>query len=216
MTSEPSITVLISGRGSNLKSLHENRDSYRITSVLSNRADAAGLQYARESGIRTSVVERESYPSLAAFKEAVLQAALATKPDIVALAGFMMVLQPEFIAAFPGRLINVHPSLLPQFPGLDTHARAVESKVRHHGCSVHFVDAGVDTGPLIAQASLELSPDDDAHSAAARVLTLEHALYPWVLSHIARGDISLKDRAVEYSSSALHEATQRGFDVFPA
>lgn len=212
---EPSVTVLISGRGSNLKSLHENRDAYRITAVLSNRVDAGGLKYAQESGIRTAVVERESYPSLAAFKAAVLQETLETKPDIVALAGFMMVLQPEFIAAFQGRLINIHPSLLPQFAGLDTHARAVESKVRFHGCSVHFVDAGVDTGPLIAQASLELSPEDDAHTTAARVLILEHALYPWVLSHLARGDIALSGSSVHYSDAVLREATQRGFDVFP-
>lgn len=212
---EPSVTVLISGRGSNLTSLHDNRASYRITAVLSNRADAGGLKYAQESGIRTAVVERESYPSLAAFKAAVLQETLETKPDIVALAGFMMVLQPEFITAFQGRLINIHPSLLPQFAGLDTHARAVESKVRFHGCSVHFVDVGVDTGPLIAQASLELSPEDDAHTAAARVLILEHALYPWVLSHLARGDIALSGSSVHYSDAVLHEATQRGFDVFP-
>jgi phosphoribosylglycinamide formyltransferase-1 len=144
-----------------------------------------------------------------------LEEGVYTRPVIVALAGFMMVLQPEFIAAFQGRLINIHPSLLPQFAGLDTHARAVESKVRFHGCSVHFVDVGVDTGPLIAQASLELSPEDDAHTAAARVLILEHALYPWVLSHLARGDIALSGSSVHYSDAVLHEATQRGFDVFP-
>ena len=215
MTQERAISVLISGRGSNLKSLIENQDTYRVSAVLSNKADAGGLEIARQHGIPTVVVERASFPSLSDFKSAVLAAVKETQPDLVALAGFMMVLQPEFTDAFRGRLVNIHPSLLPQFPGLDTHARAVESGVRHHGCSVHFVDAGIDTGPLIAQASLELSPTDDARSAAARVLTLEHALYPWVLTNISNGGIALEDSIVTYDERTLHEANQRGFSIFP-
>ena len=216
MPQERSVTVLISGRGSNLKSLIENREGYRVTSVLSNKADAGGLQIARENGIPTAVVPRDSFASLVEFKQGVLKAVRETKPDLVALAGFMVVLQPEFIKAFEGRLLNIHPSLLPQFPGLDTHARAVESKVRHHGCTVHFVDTGVDTGPLVAQGSVELSPSDDATVAGARVLAVEHVLYPWVLSKVAQGEITLNGRSVEYSERAVHEATLQGFSLFPS
>lgn len=216
MNEERAVTVLISGRGSNLKSLHENRLGYRVSAVISNRSDASGLEYAHRHGIPTRVVARESFPTLAAFKAAVLQATVESSPDIVALAGFMMVLQPEFIEHFSGRLVNIHPSLLPQFPGLDTHARAIDAKVREHGCSVHFVDTGVDTGALIAQASLALQSADTPESAAARVLALEHTLYPWALSHLASGSISLSGRSVRYSPSAVLEASQRGFLIFPS
>ena len=216
MTREAAVTVLISGRGSNLKALIEHQEGYRIGAVIANKRDAGGLQFANEHGIPSVIVERESSQTLADFKAAVLEATLATRPNFVALAGFMLVLQPKFIEAFKGRIINIHPSLLPQFPGLDTHARAVESGVRHHGCTVHYVDTGVDTGPLIAQASLELRPSDDAHSAAARVLTLEHALYPWALSCIARGEIQLEGSTVVYSEVAEHEARRRGFEIFPS
>jgi|LakMenEpi03Aug12_release.lakeMendotaPanAssembly.Ray.scaffolds.fasta_scaffold14520_5 phosphoribosylglycinamide formyltransferase-1 len=216
MNEERAVSVLISGRGSNLKSLHENRLGYGVKAVISNRPDAGGLEYAKSQGIPTKVVQREHYPSLAAFKAAVLAATAETEPDLVALAGFMMVLQPEFIEHFYGRLINIHPSLLPQFPGLETHERAVAAKVRHHGCSVHFVDGGVDTGPLIAQSSLALNRADTAHDAAARVLALEHALYPWVLSHLALGGITLSGRTVQYSPEVEREATQRGFLIFPS
>lgn len=216
MNEERAVSVLISGRGSNLKTLHENRLGYRVKAVLSNRPDAGGLKYAESQGIPTKVLQREHYPNLAAFKAAVLAAAAETEPDLVALAGFMMVLQPEFIEHFYGRLINIHPSLLPQFPGLETHERAVAAKVRHHGCSVHFVDSGVDTGPIIAQSSLELNRADTAHDAAARVLALEHALYPWVLSHLALGGITLSGRTVQYSPEVEREATQRGFLIFPS
>lgn len=214
MSQERAVTVLISGRGSNLKSLHENRCGYRITTVISNRADAGGLEYARSHGIETVVVQREEYPNLSAFKAAVLEATARSNPDLVALAGFMMVLQPEFTERFTGRLLNIHPSLLPEFPGLDTHARAVEAKVARHGCSVHFVDSGVDTGPLIAQASIDLAPSDTASSAAARVLTLEHALYPWALSKLAQGEIALLGRSVTYSEPSVREAAERGFNIF--
>lgn len=215
MSQERAVSVLISGRGSNLKSLHENRRGYRVTTVLSNRADAAGLEYARSQGIPTVVVTRDDHSSLLAFKAAVLEATLSSKPDLVALAGFMMVLQPDFIEAFSGRLINIHPSLLPEFSGLDTHARAVSARVSRHGCSVHFVDSGVDTGPLIAQAALDLKPEDTASSAATRVLALEHALYPWALSSLASGEISLQGRSVRYSDSARREAEANRYTIFP-
>ena len=208
------ITVLISGRGSNLKSLIENQNGYRVAAVVSNNPQAAGLELAAHYKIPSFIVARESYSSLAEFKAGVLAAVMETNPDFVALAGFMMMLSPQFIAEFEGRLINIHPSLLPELSGLNTHARAVSAGVKRHGCSAHFVDAGLDTGPLIAQSALELLPNDDATSAAARVLTLEHVLYTWVLSRLACGDIRLHGRSVYYSAETISAANERGFIIF--
>ena len=203
-------TVLISGRGSNLKALIQHQSGYKITHVVSNNRDAEGLNYAREAGIPTSVVSRSEFPSLKEFKAAVLTTVAGTEPDIVALAGFMVVLQPEFIEAFHGRLINIHPSLLPLFPGLHTHERALEAKVSTHGCTVHFVDAGVDTGPLIAQASVRVEHNDTAETLGARVLAKEHTIYPWIVRAIAQGDIHLNGRTVIYSDQARAEAQRIG------
>lgn len=208
-------TVLISGRGSNLKALIQHQSGYRISHVIADKPEAGGLQVAKEAGIPTSVVPRSEFPSLPAFKGAVLQAVVSTAPDIVALAGFMVVLQPEFTEAFHGRLINIHPSLLPMFPGLHTHERALEAKVSHHGCTVHFVDAGVDTGPLIAQSSIEVDRNDSPHSLADRVLAKEHLLYPWIVRALAHGDIQLRDRSVIYSDRAQDEAKKLGATIFP-
>jgi phosphoribosylglycinamide formyltransferase-1 len=213
MTSDRSVTVLVSGRGSNLKALIDRADGYRIRAVVSNVADAGGLTIAREHGIPTVTVLRSSFSTLADFKRGVLDAVRETQPDIVALAGFMMVLQPEFMEAFPERIINIHPSLLPKFPGLDTHARAVESGEKTHGCTVHLVDAGIDTGPIVAQGAVEVLPTDDPHTLSARVLSVEHRLYPWTLSMIARGEIALRGGEVVYSPSALDEAREQGFIV---
>lgn len=211
MTSDRSVTVLISGRGSNLKALIERAQGYRITTVLSNVADAGGLEIAREHGIPTMTVLRSSFSTLADFKRGVLDAVRETKADIVALAGFMMVLQPEFIAAFPKKIINIHPALLPKFPGLDTHARAVEAGEKTHGCTVHLVDAGIDTGPIVAQGAVDVLPTDDPHTLSVRVLSVEHRLYPWTLSMIARGEITLRGGEVVYSPCAIEEAREQGF-----
>jgi phosphoribosylglycinamide formyltransferase-1 len=214
MTQACRVTVLISGRGSNLKALIQHQSDYKIAHVISDRTDAGGLQWAVEAGIPTSIVSRSEFPSLAAFKAGLLAAVTATQPDLVALAGFMVVLQPEFIDAFHGRLVNIHPSLLPSFPGLHTHERALEAKVREHGCTVHFVDSGVDTGPLIAQSSVPVEDSDSPDTLAARVLGKEHALYPWIVRAIARGDIHLSGRTVMYSDSARAEAQQLGAKIF--
>jgi phosphoribosylglycinamide formyltransferase-1 len=214
MNDEARTTVLLSGRGSNLKALIQHQSGYKITHVVTDKPEAPGLQLAIEAGIPTSVVPRSEFPSLSAFKAAVLKTVAASRPDIVALAGFMVVLQPEFIDTFHGRLINIHPSLLPMFPGLHTHERALEAKVARHGCTVHFVDAGIDTGPLIAQAAVDIEPNDSPESLAARVLAKEHTLYPWIVRAIAQGDIRLQGRSLTYSDRARTEAKRMGATIF--
>jgi phosphoribosylglycinamide formyltransferase-1 len=203
-----SVTVLISGRGSNLNALIRHQSGYRIGHVISDQPDAA-----REAGIPTTVVQRASFTSIVEFKAGILKAAIESNPDLVALAGFMVVLQPEFIEAFSGRLINIHPSLLPLFPGLHTHERALQASVSTHGCTVHYVDAGVDTGPLVAQAVVEVLKDDSPESLTSRVLTREHILYPWVVQRVMSKDITLEGRTVRYSPLASQEAREHGFSL---
>jgi phosphoribosylglycinamide formyltransferase-1 len=206
-----SVTTLISGRGSNLTALHERAQGYRIGAVISNNLVAAGLAWAKEQGIPTYTVLRDNFPSLSDFKCAVLQAVRETKPDLVALAGFMVVLQPEFVDEYAGKLINIHPSLLPKFPGLDTHRRALEARESVHGASVHFVAAGIDTGAIIAQGQVPVYPSDTPEVLASRTLELEHRLYPWVVKHIAAGEISLDKGVVEYSELLRSQAADHGF-----
>ena len=214
MSNEGKVTVLLSGRGSNLKALIQQQAGYRIHHVISDKSDAGGLTIARESNIPTTVVTREEYPSLSAFKTAILNAVEATTPHLVALAGFMVVVQPEFVTRFQGRVINIHPSLLPRLPGLNTHTRALEANHREHGCTVHFVDTGVDTGPLIAQAKVPILSDDTAETLAARVIVQEHALYPWIVRNVLQGDIRLDERTVRYSPATLAEAQKLGYTTF--
>ncbi len=191
--------------------LHDRASGYRIGAVISNNSEAAGLRWAEERGITCHTVLRSDFQSLLDFKTAVLQAVIKTSPDLVALAGFMVVLQPAFIDKFSGRLINIHPSLLPKFPGLDTHQRALEAGESEHGASVHFVATGVDTGALIAQGKVAVSPSDSPESLAERTLTVEHKLYPWVVSHLVTGAISLRGDSVEYSDLVRSEAIEKGF-----
>jgi len=209
----PTVTVLISGRGSNLINLFNRADGYQIGAVISNSRDAAGITWAREHSIPVTIIERAKFPSLGTFKDALREAVCATTPDFVALAGFMVVLPPSFIEAFPDRLINIHPSLLPKFPGLDTHARAITAGETKHGCTVHCVDSEVDTGAIIARATLELSPGETPASLAERTLKLEHELYPWVVRHLARGKISIRGARIHYSSEVHQEAGERGFQL---
>ena len=183
------VAILISGRGSNMAALIEAARSpdypAEIVLVISNRPEAAGLAHAAEAGIATSIVDQKAFTGRAAF-EAALDAALAEAHiEFVCLAGFMRVLSPAFVARWRDRLINIHPSLLPAFPGLDTHARALAAGVRFHGCTVHFVREGVDDGPVIAQAEVPVLPGDTPDSLAARVLAAEHRLYPEALALVA-------------------------------
>ena len=174
-----SVVVLISGRGSNLQSILDA--GIPVSAVISNVADAGGLAIAARRGVPTAVVEHRRFPTREAFEAALADEIDRHAPRLVALAGFMRVLTPRFVARYAGRLVNVHPSLLPEFPGLDTHARALAAGAKRHGCTVHFVTAEVDHGPVIAQASVPVLPGDTAETLAARVLVQEHALYPRAL-----------------------------------
>ena len=177
------IVILISGRGSNMQAMVEA--GLPVAAVISNRADAAGLEYAAGRGIATAVVSHRDYATREAFDAALAQAIDGFRPDLVALAGFMRILTPGFVSRYQGRMLNVHPSLLPAFPGLDTHARALAAGVKLHGCTVHFVTAELDHGPIIIQAAVPVLPRDDAATLAARVLAEEHRIYPqaarWLL-----------------------------------
>jgi len=183
-----SVVVLISGRGSNMRAMLEA--GVPVSAVISNRADAPGLAWAARQGIATAVVEHRHYAAREAFDAALAAQIDRHAPRLVALAGFMRVLTPGFVARYAGRLMNVHPSLLPEFPGLDTHARALAAGARRHGCTVHFVTEQLDHGPIIVQASVPVLPGDTEAALAARVLAQEHLIYPraihWFLDGLLR------------------------------
>jgi phosphoribosylglycinamide formyltransferase-1 len=171
-----SVVVLISGRGSNMQALLEA--GLPVSAVISNRADAKGLETASARGVATRVIEHRGYAVREAFDAALADVIDGFAPRLVALAGFMRILTPAFVARYAGRLMNIHPSLLPAFPGLDTHARALAAGVKLHGCTVHFVTAELDHGPVIVQAAVPVFAGDDEASLAARVLAAEHRIYP--------------------------------------
>jgi phosphoribosylglycinamide formyltransferase-1 len=190
------IVILISGRGSNMQSIAAA--GLPVAAVIANRADAAGLAFARASGIATAVVEHRGFASREAFDAALAAGIDAFAPRLVVLAGFMRVLSASFVERYAGRLINIHPSLLPAFPGLHTHRRALDAGVKIHGCTVHFVTPELDHGPIIAQAAVPVRPGDDEAALAARVLAEEHRLLPravrWFLDgrlDIAAGRVTL-------------------------
>jgi phosphoribosylglycinamide formyltransferase-1 len=185
------VAILISGRGSNMAALIDaaRQPDYpaEIALVLSNKADAGGLVTARDAGIATAVVSHRDYTSREDF-DAALNARLEKNGiELVCLAGFMRVLTPVFVDHWAGRAINIHPSLLPALPGLHTHERALEMGLKEHGCTVHFVELGVDSGPIIAQARVPVIEGDTPDTLSARVLEAEHRLYPAALAKIARG-----------------------------
>jgi phosphoribosylglycinamide formyltransferase-1 len=190
------LALLISGRGSNMAAILAAAGAdypAEPVVVLSNRADAAGLEVAAARGVPTAIVESRAFKGDRAAFEAAIEAELARHGvEIIALAGFMRVLTPGFVRRWEGRLINIHPSLLPAFPGLDTHARALAAGVRLHGCTVHLVTAGVDEGPILAQAAVPVLPEDTEASLAARVLAEEHKLYPAALSWLAAGQVRVE------------------------
>ena len=170
--------ILISGRGSNMRSLVEAKTGLDIRAVISNRPDAAGLEWARARGIATRVVDHKAYPTREAFDAALAAAIDEHHPDLVLLAGFMRVLTPAFIERYPRRILNIHPSLLPAFPGLHTHRRALEAGVKLHGCTVHVVTPELDGGPIVVQEAVPVLAGDTEESLAARVLEAEHRIYP--------------------------------------
>ena len=190
------IVVLISGRGSNLRALVQAGLPLTIAAVISNRPDAAGLDFAAGHGIATQVLDHTAYPGREAFDGALGDAIETYQPDLVVMAGFMRLLTPGFIRRFAGRMLNIHPALLPAFTGLDTHARALARGCRVHGCTVHYVTEGMDEGPIIAQAAVPVMPDDDEATLAARVLAEEHRIYPATLRAWCAGEFALEGDTV--------------------
>ena len=189
------IVVLISGKGTNLQALIDasHRSSYKISAVISNKAKAIGLKKAKISGIDTYVIEQESFNSKLEFEESLATRISEINPKLIVLAGFMKVLSPQFVRLFRGKIVNIHPSLLPEYPGLNTHQRVLEDKKKIHGVSVHLVTEDLDGGPIIAQDSVRVLPNDTAESLAKRVLEKEHIIYPKVVESLAIGKIQLSD-----------------------
>lgn len=191
------IVILISGRGSNMQAIvNANIPNVNIAAVLSNRADAAGLAWAAERGIATDSLDHKAFDSREAFDRAMMEKIDAYAPDLVVLAGFMRILTPDFCAHYEGRLINIHPSLLPAFTGLHTHERALESGCRVAGCTIHFVTAELDCGPIISQGVVPILDGDTADSIAARVLKVEHVLFPQAVADFAAGRLKIEGNRV--------------------
>jgi len=197
------IVILISGRGSNMEAIVDTCAlegwSAEVVGVLSNRPGAAGLDYAAQRGIATSVLDHKAFGSREEFDAALMQAIDAYAPDLVVLAGFMRILTPGFTAHYDGRMLNIHPSLLPAFTGLRTHARAIEMGCKFAGATVHFVTTELDHGAIVAQAVVPVLPGDDEAALAARVLELEHRMYPAAVRWFIEGKLVLRDGVVVHT-----------------
>ncbi|MEQ1835490.1 MAG: phosphoribosylglycinamide formyltransferase [Candidatus Nitrotoga sp.] len=185
------IVILISGHGSNMRALLEADLPCRVAAVISNRAEAPGLEIAQQYGITTRVVAHRSHPDRESFDTELANCIDSYRPDLVVLAGFMRILTPQFVARYQNKLINIHPSLLPAYSGLHTHARALKDGVKIHGCTVHFVTSDVDHGPIIIQAAVPVLMDDTPATLAARVLHQEHRIFPQAIRWFCNDDISL-------------------------
>jgi phosphoribosylglycinamide formyltransferase-1 len=200
MASPFRLVVLISGSGSNLQAfidrIADGSLPAVIAAVISNKADAFGLERARRAGIPTEIINHRDFDSRTAFDTALAASIDRYAPDAVILAGFMRILTEDFVRHYEGRLLNIHPSLLPKFTGLDTHARALAAGEREHGSSVHFVTAELDGGPVIAQSHLPILPGDTAESLRERVQQAEHQLYPQAVMWLASGRLTLRDGVV--------------------
>ncbi|MDE2365565.1 MAG: phosphoribosylglycinamide formyltransferase [Betaproteobacteria bacterium] len=192
-----SLVILISGRGSNMQALIEAKLPAKISAVVSNRPDAPGLEIAKMHGIETRVVDRRSYPDRTAFDAALAETIDACEPDLVALAGFMHILEEGLVTRYQGKLMNVHPSLLPAFPGLYSHRQALKEGVKIHGCTVHFVTSQMDCGPIVIQAAVPVLPGDTEETLAARVLRQEHRVYPEAVRWFMQGRLKLAGNHVE-------------------
>ena len=206
-TSSLAIVVLISGNGSNLQAIIDAINSGElpaiIRAVISNRAHAFGLERARRAGIATVVIDNKLYTDRKSFDDALQSAIDNYRPELVVLAGFMRILGQSFVRHYQGRLLNVHPSLLPAFPGLDTHRRALAAGVTEHGLSIHFVTDELDGGPVIIQKKVPVLDGDDAETLAARVLEAEHRLYPKVIRWYAEERLKLKDHQIIFDGKPL-------------
>jgi phosphoribosylglycinamide formyltransferase 1 len=195
------VGVLISGSGTNLQAIldaaaADDLGGAQVAVVVSNRPDALGLERARKAGVPAMAVDHRTFTGRQLFEDALIEALRRHRVDLVALAGFMRLLTPHFLRAFPERVVNIHPALLPSFPGTHAQQQAFDYGVRITGCTVHFVDEGTDTGPIIAQAAVPVLPGDDADTLAARILKEEHRIYPHVLRLIASGRVTRDGRRV--------------------
>lgn len=195
MTTKKRVAILISGRGSNMAALIEAAKApdypAEIVGVLSNRAAAPGLQTAAANGIATASLAQSKFPSRELFEDAMTQLLEGWEIDYVCLAGFMRILGEDFVNHWQGRMINIHPSLLPAYKGLHTHERVLADGATEHGCTVHFVTPGLDEGPAILQARIPVLPEDTPHTLAARLLVEEHRIYPQALQMLAGGQVRL-------------------------
>ena len=201
-----SVVILISGRGSNMEAIVRAGLPAKLAAVISNRADAPGLEFAAQSGIPTRVVDEREFPSRGAFDAALETAIEGHSPDLVALAGFMRILGGDFVRHYSGRMVNIHPSLLPAFPGLHTHRRALQEGVKLHGCTVHFVTPQVDHGPIIAQAAIAVHAGDTERTLAARVLDQEHRIYPLAIRWFVEGRLAVENGIVRVYGSDARQA----------
>ncbi len=206
MSATCNIVVLISGSGSNLQALIDSLDAdnpARICAVVSNRAEAFGLQRAQAAGIATHVVRHKDYADREAFDAALMDIIDTHQPNLVVLAGFMRILTPGFVRHYQGRLLNIHPSLLPKYKGLDTHRRALDAGDREHGCSVHFVTEELDGGPVAIQAAFTVEPDDSIEELTERVHAAEHVIYPLAVRWFAEGRLRLAEQGAMLDETLL-------------
>lgn len=200
------VVVLLSGRGSNFQAIAEAQLPIDIVAVISNRPQAAGLAYARERGIPAVAFDHTEHADRAAFDDLLADEIERHQPDLVVLAGYMRILSPAFIARFEGRLLNIHPSLLPMFPGLKTHERALAEGVKVHGCTVHFVTADLDHGPIVIQAAVPVRADDTPATLAARVLQQEHRVYPQAVRWFAEGRLEINQGRVNLKDDSTSQS----------
>lgn len=197
------IAVLVSGNGSNLQALIDARLSGQIVGVLSNKADAYALERAQNANISTAVISHKDFPSRADFDEAMHQQLMAWQADIVILAGFMRILTANFVDKWQGKMLNIHPSLLPAYKGVNTHQRVLNTGDRLHGCTVHFVTSELDAGQAIAQSAIEVKEHDNVTSLAERVHKLEHFIYPQVAEWLCNGQLTWKDGQAYFRNQIL-------------
>jgi phosphoribosylglycinamide formyltransferase-1 len=208
------IAILISGRGSNMAALMANQDSFDICLVASDRP-AVGLETAAAAGHETVLVDRNMYRSRQEHESEMANKLVCQKPDMIVLAGYMSVLSSTFIERFDGHIINIHPSLLPDYRGLNTHSRVLADNCREHGVSVHLVTAAVDEGPLIAQAKLAVRAYDTEQTLSNRVLKCEHQIYPAVISSLGEGTLKIQAQSVVWANTARLESVTHGIITFP-
>ena len=194
------IVILISGRGTNMEAIVGAGLPAKVAAVISNRPDAAGLKFAAQSGIAAQVIDERKFSSRGAFDTALEAAIERHSPDLLALAGFMRVLGGDFVRHYSGRMVNIHPSLLPAFPGLHTHRRALQEGVKLHGCTVHFVTPQVDHGPIIVQAAVPVRAGDTEATLAARVLRQEHLIYPLAMRWFVEGRLAVENGIVRVNA----------------